>query len=158
MKLIILSSTILEFTWLVIDGFMEGTSPSGLKKWPGLPLPKRKLGPPLYRRFSRNLKLQSESFFMLEICMHYFLYREFSSLTWKKSLPSKVPIPTQNPDLTRSLVCKCSEKWLEFRVKNVNRNININSIRNNIDFLADHFFRDWDWWHFLDEWIYYYLC
>ena len=38
---------------------------------------------------------------MLEICMHYFLYREFSSLTWKKSLPSKVPIPTQNPDLTQ---------------------------------------------------------
>ena len=31
MKLIILSSTILEFTGLVIDGFMEGTSPNGLK-------------------------------------------------------------------------------------------------------------------------------
>ena len=70
----------------------------------------------------------------------------------KYQFPPKIPI------WLRSLVCKCSEKWLEFRVKNVNRNININSIRNNIDFLADHFFRDWDWCHFLDEWIYYYLC
>ena len=37
---------------------------------------------------------------VLEICIHYFLYREFSSPTWKKSLPPKVPIPTQNPDST----------------------------------------------------------
>ena len=39
-------------------------------------------------------------FFVLKICIQYFLYREFSSPTWKKSLPPKVPIPTQNPNLT----------------------------------------------------------
>ena len=39
-------------------------------------------------------------FFLLEIYIHYFLYREFSSSTWKKSSPPKVPIPTQNPNLT----------------------------------------------------------
>ena len=39
MKQIILPSTILKFTWLVIDGFME-------KYGPAPPLPKKKLGPP----------------------------------------------------------------------------------------------------------------
>ena len=34
----------------------------------------------------------------LEIRIHYFLYMEFSSPTWKKS--PKVPIPNQNFDLT----------------------------------------------------------
>ena len=38
--------------------------------------------------------------FLLEISIYYFLYREFSSPTWKKSPPPKVPIPTQNPNLT----------------------------------------------------------
>ena len=38
--------------------------------------------------------------FLLEIAIYYFLYREFSSSTWKKSPPPKVPIPTQNPNLT----------------------------------------------------------
>ena len=39
-------------------------------------------------------------FFLLEICIHYFLYREFSSPTYKKSPPPKLPIPTQNFNLT----------------------------------------------------------
>ena len=38
--------------------------------------------------------------FLLEIRIHDFLYREFSSPTWKKSPPPKVPTPSQNPDLT----------------------------------------------------------
>ena len=38
--------------------------------------------------------------FLLEISIHYFLYRELSSPTWKKSPPPQVPIPTQNPNLT----------------------------------------------------------
>ena len=39
--------------------------------------------------------------YLLEmIRIRYSLYREFSSPTWKKSPPPKVPIPTQNPDLT----------------------------------------------------------
>ena len=49
MTQIILSSTILEFTLLVIDGFMEE---NGL----ALSLPKWKLGFPEYRRSPRNLK------------------------------------------------------------------------------------------------------
>ena len=32
-------------------------------------------------------------------CIHCFLYREFLSPTWKKSPLTKVPIPTQNPNL-----------------------------------------------------------
>ena len=39
-------------------------------------------------------------FFLLEIYIHYFYYWEFSSPTWKKSAPPKVPIPTKNPNLT----------------------------------------------------------
>ena len=39
-------------------------------------------------------------FFLLEIRIHNFLYREFSSLTWKNHPPPKVPTATQNPDLT----------------------------------------------------------
>ena len=39
-------------------------------------------------------------FFLLEIRIHYFLYRELSIPTRKKSPPPKVPIPTQNPELT----------------------------------------------------------
>ena len=50
--------------------------------------------------------------FLFEISIHYFLYREFSSPTWKKSPPPKVPIPTQNPNLTKSLPYKPFEKWL----------------------------------------------
>ena len=38
--------------------------------------------------------------FLREICIYCFLCREFSSLTWKKLPPPKVPIPTQNPNLT----------------------------------------------------------
>ena len=38
--------------------------------------------------------------FLLEINIHCFLYREFSSPTWKKLPPPKVPIPTHNPNLT----------------------------------------------------------
>ena len=34
------------------------------------------------------LKLQSESFFLLEIRIHYFLYKEFSSPTRKKIIPT----------------------------------------------------------------------
>ena len=37
--------------------------------------------------------------FLLENSIHYFLYREFSSPTWKKSPPPEVPIPTQKPNL-----------------------------------------------------------
>ena len=39
----------------------------------------------------------------IEIHIHYSIFytcREFSSLTWEKSPPPKVPIPTQNPNLT----------------------------------------------------------
>ena len=32
--------------------------------------------------------------FLLEISIHHFLYREFSSPTWKKSPPPEVPITT----------------------------------------------------------------
>ena len=39
-------------------------------------------------------------FFLLEICIHYLLYSEFSSPTWKKSPLPKKPIPTPNPNLT----------------------------------------------------------
>ena len=39
-------------------------------------------------------------FFCLRFVLTIFLYRKFSSLTWKKSFPPKVPIPTQNPNLT----------------------------------------------------------
>ena len=38
--------------------------------------------------------------FLLEISIHYFLYREFSSPIWKKAPPPKRPIPIQNPNLT----------------------------------------------------------
>ena len=34
--------------------------------------------------------------FLLEIRIHYFLYGEFSSPTWKKSPTPKVPISTEN--------------------------------------------------------------
>ena len=40
-----------------------------------------------------------DQFFLFEICIHYLWYREFSSPTWKKSPPPKVPIPTKNPPL-----------------------------------------------------------
>ena len=46
------------------------------------------------RNYNRN------HFFSLKICIHYVLYREFSNLPEKKSLPPRVPISTQNPDLT----------------------------------------------------------
>ena len=39
-------------------------------------------------------------FFLLEIRIHYFLYKEFSSPTRKKSPLPKKQIPTQNADLT----------------------------------------------------------
>ena len=48
-------------------------------------------------------KLQSESFFWLEIRIHYFLCREFSSSTWKKSPPPKMPILTPKSWLDLSL-------------------------------------------------------
>ena len=47
-KQIILSSTILEFTWLVIDSFMEE---NGLD-----PSPKKDITSPQYRRSPRNLE------------------------------------------------------------------------------------------------------
>ena len=34
--------------------------------------------------------------FLFEIRIHYFLYREYSSPTWKKSLPPQVPIQNYN--------------------------------------------------------------
>ena len=36
-----------------------------------------------------------EIIFLFEIFIPYFLYKEFSSPTWKQSSPPKVPIPTQ---------------------------------------------------------------
>ena len=147
MKQIILPSTVLEFTWLVIYGFMEE---NGLA-----PFPKKEIRSPQYRRSPRNLKssqplatrhkkklaphkknicgwgkggvytmenkdtnteyqkfvrvldqkceiveLNSESFFCLRFLFTIFFYREFSSPTRKKSPPPKVPIPTQNLNLT----------------------------------------------------------
>ena len=51
--------------------------------------------------------------FLLEICIYYFLYREFSSPIWKKSPPPKVPVPTPKiPIWPKSLPYKRSEKWL----------------------------------------------
>ena len=38
--------------------------------------------------------------FLFDIHIHYFLYREFSSSTWKESLPPELPIPTPNHNLT----------------------------------------------------------
>ena len=37
--------------------------------------------------------LESESFFWFKNQIDYFLYREFSSLIWKKLPPPKVPVP-----------------------------------------------------------------
>ena len=40
-------------------------------------------------------------FFCLRfIFIIFYICREFSSPTWTKSSPPKVPIPTQNPNLT----------------------------------------------------------
>ena len=39
-------------------------------------------------------------FFLREIRIHHFLYKDFSNPTWKKSPPHKVRIPTQNPNFT----------------------------------------------------------
>ena len=146
MKLIILPSTILDFTWVVNNGFMEENSlvPH---------LPQKKLGPPATNPLSYKIrkkiltltekrlwgeeggeyipweiriqiqtnnrkllgqgnkseklyKLKSESFSV------HFVFREFSSPTWKKSPPSKVPILTQNPNLTS--LYKPSQKWFNF--------------------------------------------
>ena len=48
MKQIILPSTVLEFTWLVIDGFMEENSLA--------PSSKKEIKTPQYRSSPRNLK------------------------------------------------------------------------------------------------------
>ena len=105
MKQITLPWSFLEFTWLVIDGFMEENSLAlFLKK-----------GPTHYRTFqevwnfcSPYYKICSyynwSHFFycLFEIHINYFLYAQgFLSPTWKKSPPLKVPI-----------VCKPYEKWL----------------------------------------------
>ena len=42
-----------------------------------------------------------EIIFLFEILLHYFLYGEFSSPTWKKSPPLKKPILTRNLNLTK---------------------------------------------------------
>ena len=44
-------------------------------------------------------KYNWDQFFLIEIHINYFLYREFSSPTWKKSPPPKMPISTKNPNL-----------------------------------------------------------
>ena len=45
--------------------------------------------------------------------LYCFLYWEFSSPTWKTLPPPRVPIPTQNSDLTpKSLLYKCCKKRL----------------------------------------------
>ena len=46
------------------------------------------------------VEITTGTIFLLEVYIYYFLCREFSSPTWKKSPPPKVPIPTQNPNLT----------------------------------------------------------
>ena len=38
--------------------------------------------------------------FLLEICIHFFLYRELASPTEKNSPPPKVSIVTQNPNFS----------------------------------------------------------
>ena len=53
-----------------------------------------------YEKFVRIAEIKIEIIVLLHIRIHYFLYREFSSPTWKKSPPPSVPIPTQNPDVT----------------------------------------------------------
>ena len=145
MKHIILPSTVLEFTWLVIDGYMDenGITPLSQKghqdpptqkvpkKFEIFPAPscriQKKFSPPQkkyicgYREYipwkimiqiqtttyllgqgtkSEKLqKFQSESFFLLEICIQFFIQGVFKSHL-KKSPPLEVPIPTQNPNLT----------------------------------------------------------
>ena len=95
MKRIILPSAILEFTWLVIDGFMEENSlaPFLKRAIPNIERPKK---------FSQPL-LQDTlllDFFCLKfIFIISYMYREFWSTTWKKSPPPQVAIPTQNPNL-----------------------------------------------------------
>ena len=84
MEQIILPLTVLEFAWLVIEGFMEE---NGL-----VPSPKKDISSLQYRT-------------LFEIHSHYFslffIYRKFSSPTLKKSSPQKVPISTQNLNLTQ---------------------------------------------------------
>ena len=47
------------------------------------------------------VELQSESFFLFEYHIHYlYIYPEVSSPTWKESPTIKVPIPTQNLNMT----------------------------------------------------------
>ena len=53
-------------------------------------------------------------FFLLEICIHYFSYWEFSSPTWKKSNHPhlKCQFPPKIPIWPKSLLYQRSEKWL----------------------------------------------
>ena len=52
-------------------------------------------------------------FFLFEICIHYCLYREFSSLTFFKYHPHlKCQFPPKIPIWSKSLLYKWSEKWL----------------------------------------------
>ena len=50
--------------------------------------------------------------FFFEILLHYFLYWEFWSLTWKKSPPPKVPIPnlTKFPPIQTSKMAQLRPK------------------------------------------------
>ena len=134
MKQIILLLTILEFTWLIIDGFMKENGPVLLCQKVNLVPPKQK-GPkkfeifqaPSYKTWKNFLALRKKNIcwvYTMEnkdtntdyqkvvrvgdqkwdcwnyIWNHFFVWdsyslffnREFSSPTWKKSPPLKVPI------------------------------------------------------------------
>ena len=124
MKYIILSLTILEFTWLVIDGFMEE---NGLA-----PPPKKDISSPQYKKIfvvgvgevytmeNKDTKTDYQElvrvgdqkwdmvkitigiiFFVWDSYSLFFIYTgNFQVPAEQKLPPPKVPIPSQNPNLT----------------------------------------------------------
>ena len=137
MKQIILPSTVFEFAWFVIDGFVEvfssnqyRMSPRNLEFFqPLATIYKKSFSSTILwkiriqRQTTRKLlgqgtksdkwqKLQLESFFLFEIHIIFYIHREFSSPTWKRPPLPKVPIPLKIPIWPKFLLYKPSEKWL----------------------------------------------
>ena len=67
----------------------------------GPPSTKKEIRSPPVQKVLKKFEITIGIIFYAWDLYALFFYREFSSPTWKKSLPSKVPIPTQNPDLTQ---------------------------------------------------------
>ena len=126
-KQIILASTIFEFTWLVIDGFMEENR---LGPCPSKDISSHQSKKKIFRflvggmgwlytmenkdtkaDYQEVVRVGNQKWGIVETAIRiiflvwdsyslFFISRKFSSPTWKNSSPPKVSIPNQNSNLT----------------------------------------------------------